>query len=484
MLDRKIQDRQLSPEDAAFETKWQTSFRGDYDLATQFTIWKKFIATAPDILNRENYEEIPVKLWDEDFQLPRLKSPIHDNEIYSQDVESRQEFESHQLDEKIHPRTKTLSIEDIKHQLDIWSTRNLTIFFIEYLIDSEIKSLKILESGHSTDLASLTERIPSIENLYQQILKTLNTADYYITEPEIYDPTYNIHPKKFDIDTDCKYFRNIMHQLTMLGSSRQLELLKLKIKIESFGLLLPHSDEIVKLAALSDKQCQQEIDNILAANKLAAEQAKAAVMDAPSDVSESNNGSLRKSKRVTSHLHTLGDEDDQDEKDDDTELLLSDAAAPAASTTAARQPAASSLAKDILFGIVVGLAISILVAGVVAAIILSRGLALSPDVLGGIFSGIFGTGIVGGFFGGAMKSCCQPDAGHPPSAPGKTNNADLHDRLGVTNNPSSGAPRHIPPQGEKGGMSKDISRAPTPSASLTSQNLEKTTAPTRNGNRH
>lgn len=486
MLVRKLQDRQLSQEDAAFETKWQVSFRSYYDLATQFTIWKKFIATAPAILDRENYEEIPVKLWEEEFQIPPLKTSIHDNEIYSQNADSLQEFEAHVHEEQLHPHQKTLSIENLKQQLEIWSTRNLTIFLIEYLLDSEIKSLKILESGRSTELASLADRIPRIETLYQHILKMLNTADYYITEPDIYDPIYTSHPKKYNLEQEVSALRKFLDNLSMLGSSRQLELLKLKIRIESYGMVLPHSEDILKLASLSDQQCQQEMDTILAANKLAAEQAeaeKAAAATVSASEPESNKGSLRKSKRVTSHLHILGeacdsddDKDDKNHKDDKAEQSL-----PAVSATvvkaAAPQQTQSSLGKNILFGIVVGLAVSILVAGVVAAVIFATAATFGGATLGFIFGGIFGAGIIGGFFGGVVKSCRQPTVGHQPSstpsAQVKTNNADLHNRLGNRTGRSN-----IPSHEASHQPLSTIVTTPAPSAVLTSQNQEKTTAST------
>jgi hypothetical protein len=441
-------NRETPNGDPSFEKKWFATDNND----SRYAIWKKFIKDALPVLDNGDYEAVVGRLWDEDFQLPKMESPAHDQASFSQAMDTRKEIEYLENISGNHghsPQQPRLSTQELKDELKIWNTRNLTIFLLEYLIDSEIRI--------SNSEVTLEERVRKIETLYQHILKMLNVADYYVTEPAIFDFTYTTHPHKFNIDEELKEFTNLANQLLPLFSTKQFELLKMQTVIENSGIQLPRETAILDISSMSDEACQTQMD---ALNEAAKQE-------------QQNSGGLRRSHRVLSGLNC---------KENETPVVNIQPAAPA--PTNAVNKSESTLYrlnyKNIAFAALIIVGIAALMAGAITAVILLGG----PTYLAfaaGTVAFLAGSAIVGGIMT-AYQSYQQRQADNeaaeydPFVMP--TRNASMHRRL--TNGERQTQVKDAAPDAAP---SPTGITSPQPSASPLVQNQETIIAATRNASR-
>lgn len=261
--DNMVDVQEIAKVDSAFQQKWLTYSDTPVSDTSLYKVWKKFLSTAPRRLNEDNYQEIPTKLWDEDFQIPPLESASHDKASFSREMDNRQEIEHEKRLHDDNILQPEFSPAELRNELFAWTPRNLTIFFIEYLIDSEINIQKTAEANKIAPQKKLDDRIRKIIEVYERILQTLNAVDYYASEPVHYDPLYNTHPKFYDIQHEAKIFTDRVNLLSILLTAKHFELLKMRVSISHHGLDMPALDEIIKISEMKDAQCEAEIKNEL-----------------------------------------------------------------------------------------------------------------------------------------------------------------------------------------------------------------------------
>lgn len=479
--------QEQNQEDIAFQLKWQAYTDTPVSDPSLYTIWKKFLKTAPAILNAGNYQEIPTKLWDDDFQIPPIESAAHDQSFFSHDMDTRQEIEyENKRREDAASKPRTHSIEDLRSELSMWNPRNLTIFFVEYLIDSEINIQNMLEKGHVGTQKKLDERILKIIFTFEHILKTLIAADYYLSEPDLYDPIFNTHPKLYDLESETTIFAEKVNRLSLLLTSKHFELLKMRTSVNFHGLVLPEIAEFIRIGNMNNAQCEAEI------KALQEEPAK------PEEESASENkepGSLRRSQRVLSGLCDHGKPDDACAVEIPSTSIAALAVNSSKTEAAPIQTAPINQhvemrnmpdVKQILKATGIILAIAAVVALVVVATIFSGGtVALALAV--GTATTLASLAAVGGLMTAAQRAehkrierkHAQSERNRAHLERKRSINADLHLQLGQQDLAGKKEQTsEVTPV-----TTQLLTTSPPPSASPVVQNPEMTTASTPNANR-
>jgi hypothetical protein len=258
---------------SCFETKWANftpNAGADPDI---YRSWKKFLVECPTMLTEENFQA--VVLW----FIQEIGLPIESSII----VRDKSEY-LHAADQKLSKKT-SLTLNELSkkptpkydaQEMEIWSARNLRIFFLEFLIHSEsnISSEK--------DRPDFDKRVNAILHIYKELLTSTHHARDYLANPQIYSPEkyhFNTLNWKKKVEDEVVMLKELIAaNLKPLYTSAQFQYLgsSLEYATDPRGLAFPIGSEFANIISYTGNQ-PPEIKSKLIDNTLFS----AAILDEP-----------------------------------------------------------------------------------------------------------------------------------------------------------------------------------------------------------